>query len=319
LPADYYDRLAEIKAKGPSYLTLSLPSRFDWTDSAAVSPVRNQQCGDCWAHGAVGAMESQLLIRDHDNTRLSVQQGIDCNYGGSSCDGGWETDVYDVYRVVGAVKQTSYPYTGTDGNCAEDTCEIVTYIDGWDYIDTTVESIKTHVMTNGPIAVGMTVYNDFSSYHGGCYQHTGSADVNHSVVIVGWDDTKCSSQGAWHVKNSWGTGWGEAGYFWIKYGSCKIGDGAAIIHYTPRQRVKLAYAGHTVDDASGDNDGKPDPGETVILPVSLRNKRWQTATNVSAALVTSTPHVQVTTVRRLSPTWHRARSSSRMRHISPSP
>jgi C1A family cysteine protease len=294
LPADYYDRLAEIKAKGPTFSTLSLPSRFDWTDSGAVSPVRYQQCGDCWAHGGVEAMESQLLIHDHDNTMLSVQQAVDCNFGGSSCDGGWETDVYNLYRVVGAVRQSSYPYAGVDGNCAEDTCEIVTKIDGWEYIDTTVESLKTHLVANGPMAVGMAVFNDFNWYTGNCYSHTGSGQVNHSVLLVGWDDTKCGGQGAWHCKNSWGTGWGEAGYFWIKYGSCSIGDGAAIIHYTPRQRTQLVYAGHVVNDASGDNDGRPDPGETVVLPVSIKNKRWDTATNVSATIATLAPHVTVT-------------------------
>ncbi|HVP56756.1 MAG TPA: C1 family peptidase, partial [bacterium] len=295
LPADYYDRLAEIKAKQPVFAPLSLPSRFDWTDSGAVSPVRYQQCGDCWAHGAVEAMESQLRIRDHDTTMLSVQQAVDCNYGGSSCDGGWETDVYNMYRVVGAVRDASYPYVGADGTCAEDTCTIVARLDGWDYIDTSVESIKTSVMANGPIAVGMAVHNDFNWYRSGCYLHTGGGTVNHSVLIVGWDDSACSGAGAWHCKNSWGTGWGEAGYFWIKYGTCSIGDGAAIIHYTPRQRVNLVHAGHVINDASGDNDGRPDPGEAVILPVSIRNTRWTTATNVTATLVTSTPHVYVTT------------------------
>jgi hypothetical protein len=293
LPESYYRQLAILKAKSPFYSTLTLPARFDWTDSAAVSPVRRQLCGDCWAQCAVGAMESQLRIRDHDNTRLSVQQGIDCNFGGSGCDGGWWEDVYNMYRVVGAVKQSSYTYVGADGTCAEDSCTIVTQIDGWDYIDTTVESIKSHLMTDGPIAVGFTCYSDFDYYTGGCYEHTGTAEVNHGVVIVGWDDSKCSGTGAWHVKNSWGTGWGEAGYFWAKYGTCRIGEGAVTIRYTPRQRTKLEYSSYIVNDSSGDNDGKPDPGESVALPVSIRNRRWQTATNVSATITSPTPGIHL--------------------------
>jgi hypothetical protein len=48
----------------------------------------------------------------------------------------------------------------------------------------------------------------------------------------GYDDDR----GAWLCKNSWGTGWGEGGYFWIAYGECGIDwamwviDGFAVIY-----------------------------------------------------------------------------------------
>ena len=50
---------------------------------------------------------------------------------------------------------------------------------------------------------------------------------NHGVTVVGWDDTfsaenwpeghRPPADGVWIVKNSWGTGWGNEGYFLLSY------------------------------------------------------------------------------------------------------
>jgi cathepsin L len=50
-------------------------------------------------------------------------------------------------------------------------------------------------------------------------------DINHVVLLIGWDDEKQ----AWLVKNSWGESWGEKGFAWIRYGSNNIGVFAAWI------------------------------------------------------------------------------------------
>jgi C1A family cysteine protease len=302
VPEGYEARLEAIRAKGPAYAPLALPSRFDWTDSAGVSPVRYQRCGDCWCQCAVAAIESKMRIFDDDNTRLSVQQGIDCNFGGSSCSGGWMSDVYDLYRVVGAVSQTCYPYrNGVDGTCDQDACDFLLNIDGHEEIDTSVASIKTHLMTNGPIAVGMTVFNDFYYYGGGCYEHAGNGAINHGVLIVGWDDSMCGGEGAWHVKNSWGTGWGESGYCWMKYGTADVGYGAEIVHYAPRNRSRLLVDSFLIDDSAGDGDGMPEAGESIFLPLTLENTGWEGATGVTATISSPDPEVTITTASAVFP------------------
>ena len=40
----------------------------------------------------------------------------------------------------------------------------------------------------------------------------------HAVAVVGYDD----GQRCWIVKNSWGTNWGEGGFFRIGYGECGL-------------------------------------------------------------------------------------------------
>jgi hypothetical protein len=58
------------------------------------------------------------------------------------------------------------------------------------------------------------IYEDFFYYSSGVYSHVwGNYSGNHFVLVVGWDD----SRSAFVCKNSWGTGWGEDGYFRIDY------------------------------------------------------------------------------------------------------
>jgi len=89
------------------------------------------------------------------------------------------------------------------------------------YVPRTINDIKTALATYGPLTTTFTVYSDFFSYRSGVYTYTsGTYQGGHAVLIVGYDDP-----GQYFiVKNSWGTGWGEAGFFRIAYSEVSGGS-----------------------------------------------------------------------------------------------
>jgi Pyruvate/2-oxoacid:ferredoxin oxidoreductase delta subunit len=220
---------ASIEARPPR---LDLPAVWDWRAEGGVTPVKHQgNCGSCWIFCAEAAFESAILITTGREEDLSEQQVLVCNAEGNGCGGGWMWVAYDVFMDPGAVAEACMPYTANDtAPCTQDECEIIDVLDGYYPIPTDVASLKEYVYER-PVAAAMTVYGDFFSYTGGCYSNPGNDPCNHGVLIVGWDDTACGGDGAWICKNSWGTGWGIDGFFYIKYGSCDIGYAAKALCY----------------------------------------------------------------------------------------
>mgnify|MGYP000848185767 CR=1 FL=1 len=209
-----------------------LPSYFNWYDQGKVTGIRNQgSCGSCWIFSSVAALESQYLIYRQYNYNLSEQQLLSCISQGWGCDGGWMEACYVHFRDHGVIFETAMPYQANDEvPCTEDLYPVMADILGWTSVPNDVNSIKQAVMV-APIAVAFDVYDDFDTYGGGCYEWNGVSPYSggHAVLIIGWDDDYCDGNGAWRVKNSWGTYWGDDGYFWIKYGECGIGTAGALL------------------------------------------------------------------------------------------
>ncbi len=233
----------------------TLPSRFVWTELFPGKPVRDQQqCGSCWAFGTVGAVEYQVFLYDRKDVDLSEQWLVSCNRDGSSCDGGFVSFSYflnsgpfsDSCGGRGAVMENDFPYTADNGTCRCPYAHSYT-LAGWSYIGivpgvlATTDQIKRAVHLFGPIAVSVYAGN-WSGL--GAFTHVlqnCATDLpNHMVVIVGWDD----SRGAWRIRNSWGTGWGDHGEAWVAYGCNSIGFGASYVRY-PAGRGNWVDFGHT--------------------------------------------------------------------------
>jgi cathepsin L len=92
--------------------------------------------------------------------------------------------------------------------------------------------LKEAIVTHGPVTASVFVEEAFQSYSGGVFDQNAPGRSNHAIVIVGWDDAR----GAWHLRNSWGNGWGEDGYMWIKYGAQQIGYLATWVDAEKKQK-----------------------------------------------------------------------------------
>jgi C1A family cysteine protease len=78
---------------------------------------------------------------------------------------------------------------------------------------------KQYLRAVGPVMCVFEVYNDFFAYSSGVYSHvSGGLAGLHCVEVIGYNELG----GYWICKNSWGTGWGDGGYFNIAYGQCGI-------------------------------------------------------------------------------------------------
>jgi len=268
-----------------------LPASWDWRTQGGTTPAKNQGgCGSCWAFGAVGALESVYKITNGVQLLFSEQQCISCNDYGDDCSGGNPSSCYDLWESFGAVTQTCMPYYGNDTYpCTQDECPVEARIDGTTFVAYGETTLKTAILVH-PVAVTIYVTNPMFNYHSGCYAGP-NGSTNHVVLLCGWDDAACSGNGAWLIKNSWGTSWGYSGFGWIQFGTCSIDGGARLLNYEPFPVGKVAYASHAVPDGG---NGSLDPGETAPLVVTATNFGTGTATNVSGVLRSLTAGVTVT-------------------------
>jgi C1A family cysteine protease len=153
---------------------------------------------------------------------------------GSCKDGGWHYRVFDYVRYHGPAAETAVPYLTTDAVCSADRLTPYTGIT-YGPVDATTPlsnkaKTKAAICNYGSVAATVNATLAFQFFLGGTFSEPRAArDPTHAILLVGWDDTK----GAWLLRNSWGTGWGEAGYMWIKYETNGVGDYAYWIAPAP--------------------------------------------------------------------------------------
>lgn len=210
---------------GSNFADICSPSAEAFTWQSELGAIRNQgACGSCWAFAAVSTIEASNAIVNGGRSDLSEQHALSCSDGGT-CYGGWYTPIYDWLSggKDGLETEAAVPYKGSASSC-QNGGSTPYEVEAWGWVDPYkvqpgVEDIKASICKYGALTSAVAATPAFIAYSGGTFDERSSAQVNHAVTLVGWDD----SRNAWLMRNSWGSNWGESGYMWIDYGSNSIG------------------------------------------------------------------------------------------------
>jgi C1A family cysteine protease len=206
---------------------------LDYVKLGGTVEVKNQgQCGSCWAHGTTAVVESRLFLDTGNITSLSEQFLLDCDQSrlcGGCCGGLPENSLQWLAGDSGAPgggtgisSEADYPYdsaSGTDPNprCDESKPRVAT-LTGFGVLDNPDDaSVMSSLNEFGVLAVALDS-KVLQFYTGGIITDSSVCqNTNHVVAIVGYD----SEDGVdyYKVRNSYGTEFGEDGYFRISRGA----------------------------------------------------------------------------------------------------
>jgi len=250
-----YQKLSREKQKARGYIPppFRIKSRFpkdysfkwfpDFFKTDCITPVDNQELNpDCWAYSTTGAVEQQTCKKTGQKKDLSEDCLVDWKDMHFETVGG-NRQISSSYFSArkGPVEENSDCFDLSSALLPENSNELIKSVgapgnpkskdniknlfdkssNNISNMDTLRNIIKGFIYEKGAIITSM--FYDTSFYDPINYTYfcdTTDTASNHSVLLVGWDDnyqTSASKPGVWIAKNSWGTAYGDSGYFYISY------------------------------------------------------------------------------------------------------
>jgi len=187
---------------------------------------------------------------------------LNCRAGGS-CEGGNPGEVLEFAHKIGIPDQTCQPYDAQDhtpvsdcskpdlnicrdctwpppkpgktGNCWAKKKFNRYFADQYGSVPSTIAAVKKELYKRGPIGCGIYVTQKFLAYTGGIFrQSTSSTPINHELSLVGYGKDSSTGEEYWVGRNSWGTYWGEKGFFRIAMKEDNLGIITGCTWATPK-------------------------------------------------------------------------------------
>jgi C1A family cysteine protease len=241
---------------------LALAATFDLRTVNGVTSIKDQgACGSCWAFSSYGSLESYLKYksvsketRNFSEADLNQYHGFDFR----ECEGGnhFMSTAY-LARWSGPLNEVDVPYPyalvpqSAPGVAVQKHIQNVWFIPNRSAPGPTYNTtVKTAVQTYGAVYVTFQYEANYYNPTNAAY-YTTKTGGNHAVAIVGWDDNfsktkfksglQPSGNGAFIVRNSWGTNWGKSGYFYLSYYDKSLTVGAAFYNAQAATNYKRAY------------------------------------------------------------------------------
>ena len=203
-----------------------IPQYYNLVDLNQTTSIKDQMDeGNCWAFAAIGGLESNvlkahnLLLDLSENNMKNIASNTspfgwiyEPNYGGYSY-----THIGYLVSWLGPVLEEDDPYIEISrySNLFDSVLHVqnILNIERDNFTDN--DEIKKAIMKYGGVVSTIYSTNSVKQYY------NESIYSNHEIVIVGWNDTmeipNAPGLGAWICKNSWGSEWGEDGYFYVSY------------------------------------------------------------------------------------------------------
>jgi len=162
---------------------------------------------------------------------FSEQQQIDCDTSNSGCNGGTVGNSFNHLYDYGGLELTSTygPYLASKSYCKFNSAQAVAKLNFYYVISSDENYMQSYLYNYGPLAVSINAA-PLQYYTGGIINLNASYcpnsidDLDHAVNIVGYGTDSSTGFNYWIVRNSWGSSWGENGYFRIirGYSVCGI-------------------------------------------------------------------------------------------------